>query len=117
VGVASWRCVCWWQTCTEFAYYQTCDPGTACPYTTGLNTLQYNLEQCQVAFNMSTDIPGRAVNVSNAYWGSDWLQGSRILFPNGQIDPWHYLGVLQSPNALEPVRVGVACVVLGPSAV
>ena len=111
--------VWFYQTCTEFAFYQTCDPGTACPYTTGLNTLQYNLEQCVQAFNITGDTVYRRVNFSNAYWGSDNLQGSRILFPNGQIDPWHYLGVLTSPNDMEPVgmpapacslRTGSLCV-------
>jgi hypothetical protein len=36
------------QTCSEFAFYQTCESGSQCPYTLDLNTLQYNLDQCQV---------------------------------------------------------------------
>ena len=74
---------------------QTCDVGTTCPYTQGLNTLQYNLDMCVVAFNISADTVQRRVDFSNLYWGGNGLQGSRILFPNGEIDPWHYLGVLQ----------------------
>lgn len=27
------------------------------------------------------------------------IQGTRILYPNGEIDPWHALGVLKAPNA------------------
>lgn len=57
----------------------------------------------QVAFNISANTVGSRVNYSNAYWGGDAPAGSRILFPNGQIDPWHYLGVLQAPNPMEPV--------------
>lgn len=30
-------------------------------------------------------------------------QGTRILYPNGEIDPWSALGVLSSPNDQEPV--------------
>ena len=36
------------------------------------------------------------------YGGSN-IQGTRILYPNGQIDPWHALGVLTPPNQHEPV--------------
>lgn len=30
-------------------------------------------------------------------------QGTRILYPNGEIDPWHALGVLSPPNDQEPI--------------
>mmetsp|Transcript_40824 Transcript_40824/g.95387 ORF Transcript_40824/g.95387 Transcript_40824/m.95387 type:complete len:324 (+) Transcript_40824:307-1278(+) len=43
-----------WQTCTEFAFYQTCDPGTRCPFTKSphLNNLQSYFDQCEAAFGI-----------------------------------------------------------------
>merc|ERR1712159_509228 len=40
-----------YQTCTEYGFYQTCDPGSGCIFTTSphLNTLQSYLDQCKAA--------------------------------------------------------------------
>ena len=40
---------------------------------------------------------------SNAYYGGDRPKATRILFPNGNVDPWRGLGVLVPPAAQEPV--------------
>ena len=32
-----------------------------------------------------------------------FLKGWRIMYPNGEIDPWHALGVLSSPNDGQPI--------------
>ncbi len=77
--------------------------GSSCPYTQGLNTVQYNTDLCVAAFGISAATNAARVAFSNDVWGGVGIQGSRILFPNGEIDPWHYLGVLTSPNAEEPV--------------
>lgn len=39
------------QTCAQFGFYQTC-VDDRCPYTKGLNTLKYNTDLCQIAFNI-----------------------------------------------------------------
>jgi serine protease 16 len=87
-----------WQTCTEFAFYQTCEPGTKCLWTKGLNTLDQQLSLCKQVFGIPAASVESRVNFSNLYWGGDRPSGSRVLFPNGQIDPWHALGVLHSPH-------------------
>ncbi len=33
----------------------------------------------------------RGINFTNEYYGADKYQGSRVLFVNGAIDPWHAL--------------------------
>lgn len=47
---------------------------------------------------------------SRIHWGGfdSFKYGSNIIFSNGLIDPWHALGVLQSPN---PERDVVAIVI------
>ncbi len=41
------------------------------------------------------------VAYTNAYYGGNAPAGSRILFPNGNVDPWHGLGVLTAPSSSE----------------
>merc|ERR1739841_429478 len=38
-----------YQTCKEFGFYQTCDPGTFCPFTTSphVSTVESYLEICE----------------------------------------------------------------------
>jgi len=87
-----------YQTCNEFAFYQTCEVGSNCPFTRGLNTLGFNLQQCAAAFNISADTVRANVEESNRYYGADRPRGTRVLYPNGQIDPWSYLSVLVTPG-------------------
>jgi len=47
---------CWfYQTCTEVGFYQTCDPDSACPFTSTpwVNTLSMNLDLCTLTFGIS----------------------------------------------------------------
>merc|ERR1712216_756544 len=60
---------------------------------------------CQRAFGLSPDVVASNVQFSNLMYGADAPQGSRILFPNGDVDPWSGLGVLASPAASEPVMM------------
>lgn len=62
-----------YQTCAEFGYYQTCDPGTDCPFVTSphLDRLEVSLEQCSLAFNMT---PGEVE--ANVAW-SNTISGGR----------------------------------------
>jgi len=93
-----------YQTCAEFAFYQTCDPDSQCIFTKDphFDTLQSNYDLCKFAFNIDGSQTEKRVDFSNLYYGSDQTASSRILFVNGQIDPWHALSVLQSLSAQEP---------------
>jgi len=78
-----------WQTCTEFGFYQTCEEGSDCFYTQGLATLDEEMAFCTLSFNMSKQVVAANIAYSNAYYGSDHPQGTRVLYVNGEVDPWH----------------------------
>lgn len=92
-----------YQTCTEWGFYQTCETGSNCPYTQGLHTPEVDLDICQQAFGFSPDQVTEQINFANTIYGGANIQSSRIMFTNGQIDPWRANGVSVSPNAEEPV--------------
>ena len=81
-----------WQTCTEFGFYQTCVDGSKCPFivSPNLQTLEFNTAVCGRVFgNMSvSEVVTGAAARSNVLYGG-WSPGStRVLFPSGTVDPW-----------------------------
>ncbi|XP_063763550.1 thymus-specific serine protease [Eleginops maclovinus] len=81
-----------YQTCTEFGFYQSTDspnqPFSGFP-------LKYHVQQCADFFNVSADQLAEAVAQTNEYYGGYDIRSSRIVLPNGSIDPWHALGITQ----------------------
>ncbi|XP_023699734.1 thymus-specific serine protease [Paramormyrops kingsleyae] len=83
-----------YQTCTEFGFYQSTDspnqPFTGFP-------LQYFLQQCQDMYDASLNATAiaDAVTQTNEFYGGYDVHATRIVFPNGSIDPWHALGITQ----------------------
>lgn len=92
-----------YQTCNEWGFYQTCPVGSSCPYVQGLHTVDSDYEMCQQSFNISQSSVDDNIEFANAMYGGKNIQGTRIMYPNGEIDPWSSLGVLESPNDQEPV--------------
>lgn len=120
VGIRQWI----WQTCTQFGFYQTCDPKTQCIFS-HLLTLESNTVLCQDAYDISdTEIAAR-IAFTQGYYGAKDPDSSRVLFVNGKtkaagvglcmalsltcahvrvnlhthtgsIDPWHWLSVLSA---------------------
>jgi len=93
-----------YQTCNEFGFYQTCESGSGCIFTQGLlNTYIAGLDMCNRVFQINeTKVKTNIANTLD-YYGGDHINSTRIGFPNGQIDPWHGLGVLKSVDEkLEP---------------
>ena len=95
VGVRQWT----WQTCTQFSYFQTCEAGTDCPFST-LMDLASQVKICQDAFApyMDAAFVSSRVDFTNAVLGGYRVAGppssiDNILFVNGGVDPWHYLSV------------------------
>ncbi|XP_018604307.1 thymus-specific serine protease [Scleropages formosus] len=86
-----------YQTCTEFGFYQTTDspnqPFSGFP-------LQYFLKQCADMYDPSLNgsAIAEAVLQTNEYYGGYDIRTTRIVFPNGSIDPWHALGITQDIN-------------------
>ena len=88
-GTRSWL----WQTCTEFGFYQTCEVDSECPYGKGHHKLSMDLEICARAFGVEMDSVWRSVEQSNEQYGGWSIDSSRILFVNGEVDPWSMLSV------------------------
>nr|XP_056701727.1 thymus-specific serine protease [Euleptes europaea] len=95
VGERQW----FFQTCTEFGYYQTCEDST-CLFS-HLISLPSELDICAEVFNVSRDRVQEAVAFTNEYYGADCPKASRVLFVNGDIDPWHALSVLRNQSRSE----------------
>ncbi|KAK3284619.1 hypothetical protein CYMTET_7739 [Cymbomonas tetramitiformis] len=91
-----------WQTCTEFGFYQTCEVGSQCFYTQGLDTLQDNMAFCTEIFGIEPSTVASNVNYTNVYYGALKPVGTRVLWPNGEVDPWSALSVLKSPQPGQP---------------
>lgn len=96
VGIRQWT----WQTCTQFGYYQTCEDRNTCPLSLYM-TLDSNTQQC-------TDLYGQqftaALNANRVLATNDMLGGTaiamdRIIFVNGNVDPWHALSLYNSSNS------------------
>lgn len=94
-----------YQTCTEWGFYQTCEEGSECPYVQGLHTLKTDYDICHQAYNITASEVNEQVAYTNYVYGGWDIMATRILYPNGQIDPWHALGVLEPPagSVQEPV--------------
>ncbi|KAK0415706.1 hypothetical protein QR680_012075 [Steinernema hermaphroditum] len=101
-----------WQTCTEFGYYQSSDSKTAGPFF-GDNTkssmpIDWIVRECAQIFG--DDYKSQAVydaikKTNNFYGGANKFNATRVIFPNGNHDPWHALGELTSPNAQSPAII------------
>lgn len=90
-----------WQTCTEFGYYQ--DSGSTLQPFFGF-PLPWILQQCQDIFGaaLTPAAISRAIAQTNLYYGARNFKGTRVVFPNGSVDPWHALGILSAPSATCP---------------
>lgn len=59
---------------------------------------RYHVKQCADFYNVSAEQVAEAVAQTNEYYGAYDIRSSRIVFPNGSIDPWHALGITQDIN-------------------
>jgi len=90
VGVRSWV----FQTCNEFGYFQTTDSENQ-PFG-DLVPVSYYAELCEKAFGRKFNTPQLIYDTNQIYGGKNIrpTDTSNILFVNGNIDPWHALGVI-----------------------
>ncbi|XP_078287160.1 LOW QUALITY PROTEIN: thymus-specific serine protease [Rhinoraja longicauda] len=95
VGERQW----YYQTCAEFGYYQTCED-EGCPLSRWL-TLRSQVDICAQVFGVGASSVRGAVDFTNDYYGADRPKSSRIIFVNGDIDPWHALSVLRNQSHSE----------------
>lgn len=60
-----------------------------------VSSFRYQLKQCADYYNISAEQVAEAVAQTNEYYGGYDIRSTRIVFPNGSIDPWHALGITQ----------------------
>lgn len=53
------------------------------------------MKQCEQFYNISADLVAEAVAQTNEYYGGYDIRSSKIVFANGDVDPWHALGITQ----------------------
>uniref|UniRef100_A0A3B1JQL6 Serine protease 59, putative n=1 Tax=Astyanax mexicanus TaxID=7994 RepID=A0A3B1JQL6_ASTMX len=81
-----------YQTCAEFGFYQSTDSQNQ-PF--GGFPLKYHLRQCNDIYNLNSSVADAVQQTNEEYGGYD-IRSTRIVFPNGSIDPWHALGVISN---------------------
>mmetsp|Transcript_98998 Transcript_98998/g.171570 ORF Transcript_98998/g.171570 Transcript_98998/m.171570 type:complete len:504 (-) Transcript_98998:132-1643(-) len=112
-----------YQTCTEFGFYQTCEAGTDCFFTQGLvsfnNTDHKPNDFCSRVFGVSTEKTLKAVEKTNAYYSKKLAAATRIIWPNGNVDPWHGRSHLTPPGqeqvAIWPIEGASHCEWMAPA--
>ena len=70
------------------------------PFSSLIN-LDFFLTICRDVFGEEYTIPN--INWTNEYFGATEIAGTKIVFPNGSVDPWHNLGMwdVDPANLLE----------------
>ncbi|XP_051534522.1 thymus-specific serine protease [Myxocyprinus asiaticus] len=92
-----------YQTCTEFGFYETCED-ESCLFS-HLITLQSQAELCSRLFNISQSSLPFSVDFTNQYYGGNRPQTQRVLYVNGNIDPWAELSVVWNDTVVDNERV------------
>ncbi|CAJ0569492.1 unnamed protein product, partial [Mesorhabditis spiculigera] len=99
-GWASYRT--WvWQTCTFLGYFQTTDGGNSGIFGS-IIPLDFYVDQCIDIFGKDyiADTVYAGVEQNQKDYGGDKnYRGTKVVFPNGSIDPWWSLGKLTPNNA------------------
>lgn len=85
-----------YQTCTEFAFFQTLDSNNE-PFTHNF-PLEYYVEICKALFGSDFDEKraDEGVKATNALYGGRDPNVTKVVFVNGDLDPWHTLSVLKN---------------------
>ncbi|XP_032828417.2 thymus-specific serine protease-like isoform X1 [Petromyzon marinus] len=92
------------QKCSEIGVFQSCYPERGCPFSR-LLTLEADVDVCVRVFGLSLQDVSRGVDGTNRVYGANHPDGTRVIFVNGDIDPWHKLSVLKSLSPLLPAIV------------
>ncbi|KAJ3209140.1 hypothetical protein HDU82_001328 [Entophlyctis luteolus] len=96
-----------WQYCNQFGYGQVAQPlngGLIESWSvySQLNTVDYEQWQCQT-YGLTTGPTDAQIAATNANYGGLNVPTSRIMWLNGQYDPWHWLSNYQSPPGADQV--------------
>ncbi|KAJ1973614.1 hypothetical protein H4R35_004026 [Dimargaris xerosporica] len=86
-----------YQTCTEFGYWQTAPRFPMPSMRSKYVDLDYNAGPCRSFFGPHLEMPV-PVDRLNERYGADFINVNRVFYVNGEFDPWRRLSV-SSPAA------------------
>jgi hypothetical protein len=95
-----------WQSCNEFGFFQTTS-GADHPFTAfkALGLELAGTRVCEEAYGLKR-YRGPNTQWANTNYGSRDLQGSNIAIVNGNMDPWHALGLVNASDKFHNSCVG-----------
>lgn len=88
----------WYQTCTEFGWYQITDNSN--PAFGNRIPLEYFLNLCKEVYGdkyQQTYIENQVKHTNNRYGGTN-IDTSRLILIHGSLDPWHQVGLYEGDN-------------------
>jgi hypothetical protein len=96
-----------YQTCTEFGFYQTCEVGSDCFFSQGLVSFQNPHHQpnnfCSDTLNVSTHETVKRIDDTFQYYANKVAAATRIIWVNGNVDPWHGRSHMSPPGPEQTV--------------
>ncbi|KAM9439610.1 thymus-specific serine protease [Clarias gariepinus] len=92
----------YYQTCTEFGFYQTCDDAS-CPFVRTV-TLKDHTQLCLQLFAIPEDTLPMNIAFTNQYYGGHQAKTQRVLYINGDIDPWMELSIVHNGTGVDEGR-------------
>lgn len=89
-----------YQTCTEFGWFQSADYYEQ-PFGDWFTfPANYSMLQCADIFDKDLFFQiFDNVDDTNRYYGGWNISTTRVVFPNGQLDPWHAMSVTKDISA------------------
>ena len=92
----------YYQTCTEFGYYQTTNSNNS--VFGSLFPLHYYTDMCTDLYGnyYNNDFLNTRIVRTNLMYGGVRPDLVKVIFTNGDVDPWHKLSVLKDLNAYSP---------------
>jgi serine protease 16 len=112
LGLRQWL----YQSCAQFAYWQTCEDRTVCPLSLFM-TLSSNVRQCADLYGApyTAQVSASRVVVTNDLLGGQGIEATKVIYVNGMVDPWHSLSVIEStPEQLAVIILdGAHCSQMG----
>eukprot|EP00850_Spirogloea_muscicola_P001730 SM000006S19495 [mRNA] locus=s6:984555:988266:- [translate_table: standard] len=91
----------WYQTCTEFGFFQTA-PEKAAIRSASIN-FTYHARMCEELFQKKLLPDAKATNI---YYGGKKIAGSHMFFTNGSQDPWRHASKQNSSvSGILPIHI------------
>uniref|UniRef100_UPI00358EA41E thymus-specific serine protease-like n=1 Tax=Myxine glutinosa TaxID=7769 RepID=UPI00358EA41E len=89
-----------YQKCSQLGFFQECNRTLDCPFSK-LLTLDVNMQPCEL-FGLNKEQLQAGIDEINMEFGGKNPPASRIIFVNGDVDPWRVLSVTHEIAPLLP---------------